>query len=686
MTSDLFSLKLRNVVLTYLCLLLTLNLNAHNGKVAYVYPVNNISIDADLSDWSAQIEPLSMDNYLFGFKPENEKDCSATLRLGYNLAQQSLFVGIEWIDDKYVRNPEKPLWNLVDLQTLHLDLEHLEDRPGAGVIGYEYCQDTSYIIHQTLNLWTAQVQNASWDNVIVKTNQKNGKTITEWRIFLGDKLQINRTIGFDYTIIDNDEEGGFGFMTWGPSSGSRHDNPQSIGDIVFVENNTSLGKIKGHLNWEGPSLKTYPGRVRLEGLQHPDFMVHVPVDSNGIYEAILPEGVYSVNLTDDLLFKEKWQYNFDLYRFKAFNQPFIEVKGEETKNVPRMRLRRIDAPDLLPKKGLLHDFDKKQATKVDYFVKEYMDFYGIPGVSLALIKDSEVVYHKTYGVRNMMTNESITENTLFEAASITKTVFAYTVHRLVEKGIIDLDKPLHEYLPFEEIAEKEDYKLMTGRHVLRHLSGLPNWGRRLENTPGTKYGYSGEGFEYLKRVLMKVTGKSMQQILEEEVITPLGLYNTHFAQNEALAKVASEGHYYKVPTLQNPPLEPGMAWSMYTEAKAFSKFALHILNRKGLKPATYQEILTMYNEFPMAKGEPKRPYPNGMGQGFAVRQTPYGSTFGHGGSNGDFKCYYEVYDDLKMGYVIFTNGDMGDYLHPKMAELLIEGKRVEMNPKMAEKE
>ena len=59
-------------------------------------------------------------------------------------------------------------------------------------------------------------------------------------------------------------------------------------------------------------------------------------------------------------------------------------------------------------------------------------------VSLALIKEGKVIYHKTYGIRNLMTNASITESTLFEAASITKPVFAYTVHRLEEKGIIDL--------------------------------------------------------------------------------------------------------------------------------------------------------------------------------------------------------------------------------------------------------
>ncbi len=661
----------------------TLNANAHNGKISYVYPVDNIRIDGDLSDWSTDIQPSPFTHYLWSFQPENDKDCQATVRLGYNLSEQSLYVGIELIDDKHVRNPENPTWQLIDLQTLHLDIDHSKDN--SGVIGYEYSQDTSYIVHQKSNLWNAQVQNASWDDVEVKMTHKDGKTVCEWKIFLGDKLTVNRTIGFDYTIIDNDEEGSFGFLNWGPNPG-KHDNANNLSDLVFVENNTSLGKIKGHLNWEGKGLKDYPKYVRLTKMEQPDSWVQVAVDSNGIYEAELPEAVYSLRLAEGLLFQKKWQYNFDIFQAKALNLPFIEVKAGERKNIARVRLQKIAAPDLLPEKGLLHDFDTKATTKVDHFIKSYQGFYGIPGVSLALIKDGKVVYHKTYGVRNTMTNESITENTLFEAASITKTVFAYTVHRLVEKGLIDLDKPLHEYLPFEAIAKKEDYKLMTGRHVLRHLSGLPNWGQNLENTPGTKYGYSGEGFEYLKRVVMHITGKSMQQILDEEVINPIGLTNTYFSQNKHLAKVASEGHFNQNPTLQTPPNDPGMAWSMYTEAKDFSKFAIHLLNKKGLKLATYQEMLTLYNEYPMLEGEPQRPYPNGMGQGIAIRKTPFGQTFGHGGSNGDFKCYYEMYDGLKMGYIIFTNADMGDYLHPKMAELLVEGKKKAQVVKLTEKE
>jgi CubicO group peptidase (beta-lactamase class C family) len=113
-----------------------------------------------------------------------------------------------------------------------------------------------------------------------------------------------------------------------------------------------------------------------------------------------------------------------------------------------------------------------------------------------------------------MTGEKVNDLTLYEAASITKPVFAFAVQRLAERGVIDLDKPLYLYLPYEDIAYDDRYKLMTARHVLTHRTGFPNWRSMNEDgklnlkfTPGTGYGYSGEGFEYLKMVIEKITGK-----------------------------------------------------------------------------------------------------------------------------------------------------------------------------------
>ena len=100
---------------------------------------------------------------------------------------------------------------------------------------------------------------------------------------------------------------------------------------------------------------------------------------------------------------------------------------------------------------------------------------------------------------------------------------------------------MYTYLPFEEIEHDERYKLITARHVLSHQTGFPNWASMnpdgkidIKFIPGTAYGYSGEGYEYLKRVVTKVTGKDIETILKEEVLDPLSLKNTYFSVNDYL--------------------------------------------------------------------------------------------------------------------------------------------------------
>ena len=65
-----------------------------------------------------------------------------------------------------------------------------------------------------------------------------------------------------------------------------------------------------------------------------------------------------------------------------------------------------------------------------------------------------------------------------------------------------------------------------------------------------------------------------------------------------------------------------------------------------------------------------------MGIGISLRETAYGKVFGHGGNNGDFKCLFEVYEDLGMGFIVFTNSNTGDELNDDLAQILIEGKKV----------
>lgn len=107
-------------------------------------------------------------------------------------------------------------------------------------------------------------------------------------------------------------------------------------------------------------------------------------------------------------------------------------------------------------------------------IPELMHQANVPGLSIAILKDAEVLWTKAFGIANTQTKDTVSINTVFEAASISKPVFAYAVLQLYERGIIDLDVPLTQYWPERYIANEPRLDLITTRIGLSHTTGFPN--------------------------------------------------------------------------------------------------------------------------------------------------------------------------------------------------------------------
>src|SRR5690606_23128607 len=168
---------------------------------------------------------------------------------------------------------------------------------------------------------------------------------------------------------------------------------------------------------------------------------------------------------------------------------------------------------------------------------------AIPGVQVAHVKGDEVDSY-VYGVTDLNSMTPLTEDHVFQAASVSKAVAAYVFLRLYDKGVYDLDRPLYEYYTYDRVAKANNPKnnLVTARHVLAHLTGYPNWVTTTHSTawwdsalepgaaytPGVDFRYSGEGFTYLQEVLKHLTGKSLQQMAQEEVFGPFDMNSTSF--------------------------------------------------------------------------------------------------------------------------------------------------------------
>ena len=158
------------------------------------------------------------------------------------------------------------------------------------------------------------------------------------------------------------------------------------------------------------------------------------------------------------------------------------------------------------------------------------------------------------------------------------------------------------------------------------------------------------------------------------MLDPLDMNHTFYSKNDRLMKLVATGHYDNIPSYDDPTSQAGMAYSMHTEALEFTKFVLQLLNQKGLSATTYANMLSEHSPIPYEEGEPTPKYKEYMGESLAGRDSPFGPVFGHGGNNGDFRCLFEVYKDLNMGYVVFTNSSTAYPFLDKMKYFLVEGK------------
>jgi len=211
----------------------------------------------------------------------------------------------------------------------------------------------------------------------------------------------------------------------------------------------------------------------------------------------------------------------------------------------------------------------------------------IPGLSIAVVRDGKMMWTKGFGIRSAETKETVTDETLYEAASLSKPVFAYAVMKLVERGRLDLDKHLMEYVDDKYIEEKfqrgeledEHIRKITARMVLSHTSGFPNWRSqrqiRINFEPGEKWSYSGEGFVFLQRVVEKITGQASNDFMKKEVFEPLDMTHSSYLWEKSFNDITAYPHSFMGNVLGKRKLNIGVsAASLHTTATDFGRFVM----------------------------------------------------------------------------------------------------------------
>ena len=293
-------------------------------------------------------------------------------------------------------------------------------------------------------------------------------------------------------------------------------------------------------------------------------------------------------------------------------------------------------------------------------IPKLMEKADIPGISFAVIRDGEVFWSGAFGVRSRDTKVAVDENTIFEAASLTKTITAAAALKLVERGELDLDTPLAEYLPYPQLDGDERYKKITARHVLSHTTGLPNWGDRLIREPGKLYGYSGEGFLYLGRTIGKLSGMSLHEFAKKEIFEPLGMERTSYIWNDLYAENGASGHdRHGFAIERTKTTSPNGGASLLTTARDYAAFICSIMNNKVLKEETVDQMLYPHVQATMRKGEDREKLDEHISWGFGWGVQP-GITengFWHWGDNGELRAYTVFYRQRKEGLIFFANSE-----------------------------
>jgi CubicO group peptidase (beta-lactamase class C family) len=323
---------------------------------------------------------------------------------------------------------------------------------------------------------------------------------------------------------------------------------------------------------------------------------------------------------------------------------------------------------------------------IDHRVENLLSRTGAKGLAIAVIDRGKVTYVKAYGSRNAK-GDPLRSDTIMYGASLTKSVFAYTVMRLVDQHRMDLDTPIAAYLdkplpaydteaiypdkygPYNDLAGDDRWKKITPRMVLTHSTGFlnfywlePDQKLRIHFEPGSRYSYSGEGMILLQFAIengrkSQGLGVDVGDLVRENVFEPLGMKRSSLMWRDDFAGNLADGWNDKgQPQPHDERSKVRAAGSMDTTIDDLSKFAAALVSGKGLSRASRAEMVKPQlhigtrTQFPTV--QPNLPANQqrkdlSAGLGLVVFDGPQGHGFfkgGHDGQTGNTLVCIEAYE------------------------------------------
>ncbi len=317
-------------------------------------------------------------------------------------------------------------------------------------------------------------------------------------------------------------------------------------------------------------------------------------------------------------------------------------------------------------------------------LEQRMARYGVPAVSIAVIHDGRIQWTRAYGAAVTGRNQTVSGQTLFQAASISKALTAFATLRVADQGLVALDTPVNRYLRSWRLPESDagSSDSVTLARLLAHMAGLnvpgfPGYvagaaiptltqildGAAPANTPpirivqppGSTWAYSGGGYLALQQVLQDVTGQEFPRLMDSLVLTPLGMQHSTFQQPlpanlEARVAVghgvggeALPSQWYVYPELA--------AAGLWTTASDLSRFALGVRSAANRSP---KALLSTQGAAALTT-----PQFGSFSLGLLVRRNGEHVWFTHNGGNEGYRALMYAYLTTAEGAVVMTNSDAG---------------------------
>jgi CubicO group peptidase (beta-lactamase class C family) len=332
-----------------------------------------------------------------------------------------------------------------------------------------------------------------------------------------------------------------------------------------------------------------------------------------------------------------------------------------------------------------------RAALADAGVPPLLAKWRVAGAGIAVIRGYRVIWTGYYGEQGPGVPAS--SNTMFNTASVAKSITAETVLRLVAQGRLSLDEPIAKFYSEPDLAGDARYAKLTPRLILIHESGLLNWSYNYEDKklafvadPGVRFGYSGAAFDILAKFLEKKLGVDFETLVKTTLFKPIGMQSISMSRRASIdsrvtTPMNADGVYEAPYTTAQPDWHHG-SWSaasdLYVSIEDYAKFLISVMRQEGMTPALTADRWRVQASFAGAKewecfAAPFVTCPNAYGFGLGYLVFDYKDAkfiWAGGNDSGENALAYFSSNAPGDAVIVFVNGGNGIYATTDIIDLV----------------